>query len=215
MPTDQFLQVTLYFGAPGLKRGFFTHFSHLSYDSSSGSNSVSYNRIRHFRIILQVQEIREANVRMILSALEQPNREVEQLIKEQKDKYYSKYIFLFFYNAKSSLTGQRKIHSWPLKTLFPLILNILYLSFPFTGCEPGDEDKPDLPALATLDFAALKDIRQTGIEYCRHYEALLHNTPGLQPGYLLEEESRYLVTGVSIFASVFSLYLHCIFLPCD
>ena len=31
---------------------------------------------------------------MILCALEQPNREVEQLIKEQKDKYYSKYISL-------------------------------------------------------------------------------------------------------------------------
>ena len=119
------------------------HFSHLPYDSSSGSNSVSYdmsyNRIRHFRIILQVQEIREVNVRMILSAPEQPNREVEQLFKEQKDKYYSKYILLF----TSSLAGRRKIHSWPLKTLFPLILNILYLLFPFTGREPGDEDEPE------------------------------------------------------------------------
>ena len=71
--------------------------------------------------------------------------------------------------------------------------------FPFAGHEPGDEDKPDLLGLATLDFAALKDIRQTGIEYCRHYEALLHNTPGLIPGYLPEEEARYLVTGVSNF----------------
>ena len=50
-----------------------------------------------------------------------------------------------------------------------MVLKILYLLFPFTGREPGDEDEPDLPALATLDFAALKDIRQTGIEYCRHY----------------------------------------------
>ena len=58
-------------------------------------------------MVLQVQEIREANVRMILSALEQPNREVEQLIKEQKDKYYSKYIFPF----TSSLAGRRKIHT--------------------------------------------------------------------------------------------------------
>ena len=64
---------------------------------------------------------------------------------------------------------------------------------------PEMKTSQDLPALATLDFAALKDIRQTGIEYCRHYEALLHNTPGLQPGYLPEEESRHLVTGVSNF----------------
>ena len=69
--------------------------------------------------------------------------------------------------------------------------------FLFTDRESDDEDEPDLPALATLDFAALKDVRQTGAEYCHHYEALLHNTPGLQPGYLPEEESRHLVTGVS------------------
>ena len=150
--------------------------------------------------MLQVQEIREANVRMILSALEQTNREVEQLIKEQKDKYYSKYI---------SLPPQFSYY-WLTGSLLSIVLKMLYLLLPFTGCEPGDEDEPDLPALATLDFAALKDIRQTGLEYCRHYEALLHNTPGLQPGYLPEEESRYLVIGVSIFT-----YLHCIFLPSD
>ena len=28
--------------------------------------------------------------------------------------------------------------------------------------EEGDEDEPDLPLLTTLDFAALKDVRQTG-----------------------------------------------------
>ena len=31
----------------------------------------------------------------------------------------------------------------------------------------GDEDEPDLPLLSTLDFTALKDVRQTGMEYCR------------------------------------------------
>ena len=172
----------------------------MSYNSSSVSNSVSYDRIRHIYFTLQVQEIREANVRMILSALEQPNREVEQLIKEQKDKYYNKYI---------SLSPQFSCY-WLTESLLSIVLKMLYLLLPFTGQEPRDEDEPDLPALATLDFAALKDIRQTRLEYCHHYEALLHNTPGLQPGYLPEEESRYLVTGVSIFT-----YLHCIFLPCN
>ena len=45
--------------------------------------------------------------------------------------------------------------------------------------EEGDEDEPDLPLLTTLDFTALKDVRQTGQEYCRQFEALLHNTPCL------------------------------------
>ena len=62
----------------------------------------------------------------------------------------------------------------------------------------GDEDEPDLPLLSTLDFAALKDVRQTGMEYCRSYERTLHETPGLQPGYLPEKDSLYLLSGVSI-----------------
>ena len=63
--------------------------------------------------------------------------------------------------------------------------------------EEGDEDEPDLPLLTTLDFAALKDVRQTGQEYCRQFEALLHNTPGLEPGYLPEADASYLFNGVS------------------
>ena len=41
----------------------------------------------------------------------------------------------------------------------------------------GDEDEPDLPLLSTLDFAALKDVRQTGMEYCRSYERTLLRLP--------------------------------------
>ena len=52
--------------------------------------------------------------------------------------------------------------------------------------------------MSTLDFTALKDVCQTGAEYCRHFEALLHNTPGLQPGYLPEQDSVYLLNGVRI-----------------
>ena len=59
-----------------------------------------------------------------------------------------------------------------------------------------DMDEPDLCLMSTLDFAALKDVRQTGAEYCRHFEVLLHNTPGLQPGYLPEQDSVYLLNGV-------------------
>ena len=65
--------------------------------------------------------------------------------------------------------------------------------------EEGDEDEPDLPLLTTLNFAALKDVCQTGREYCRQFEALLHNTPGLEPGYLPEADASYLFNGVGIF----------------
>ena len=89
------------------------------------SNSVSYDRIRYTYLTLQVQEIREANVRMILSALEQTNREVEQLIKEQKDKYYSKYI---------SFPPQFSYY-WLTGSLLSIVLKMLYLLLPFTGQE--------------------------------------------------------------------------------
>ena len=65
-----------------------------------------------------------------------------------------------------------------------------------TDHEEGDEDEPDLPLLTTLDFAALKDVRQTGQEYCRQFEALLHNTPSLEPGYLPEADASYLFNGL-------------------
>ena len=68
----------------------------------------------------------------------------------------------------------------------------------------GDEDEPDLPLLATLDFTALKSVRETGAEYCHHFEALLHNTPGLEPGYLPEKDSTYLLNGVTILMALLS-----------
>ena len=63
----------------------------------------------------------------------------------------------------------------------------------------GDDDEPDLPLLSALDFAALKDVRETGVEYCsRSFERLLHQTPGLQPGYLPAQDAQYLLSGVCI-----------------
>ena len=73
----------------------------------------------------------------------------------------------------------------------------------FLDCLEGDEDEPDLPLLSTLDFAALKDVRETGEEYCRSFTKLLHETPGLQPGYLPQTDALYLLSGVSIKFSVF------------
>ena len=71
----------------------------------------------------------------------------------------------------------------------------------------GDEDEPDLVLLTTLDFSALKEVKETGAEYCRHFEALLHNTPGLEPGYLPERDSSYLLNGVgSLFLEVPHLF---------
>ena len=61
----------------------------------------------------------------------------------------------------------------------------------------GDDDEPDLPLLSTLDYAALKDVRETGVEYCRSFEQLLHQTPGLKPGYLPAQDAQYLLSGVS------------------
>ena len=68
---------------------------------------------------------------------------------------------------------------------------------PFLDQVEGDEDEPDLSLLSTLDFAALKDVQETGADYCRNFEHLLHTTPGLKPGYLPQADSLKLLTGVS------------------
>ena len=62
----------------------------------------------------------------------------------------------------------------------------------------GDEDEPDLSLLSTLDFAALKDVWETGADYCHNFKHLLHTTPSLKPGYLPQADSLRLLTGVSI-----------------
>ena len=77
-----------------------------------------------------------------------------------------------------------------------MIPSFIILSF-FLDRLEGDEDKPDLPLLSTLDFAALKDVQETGEEYCRSFTKLLHETPGLQPGYLPQPDALYLLSGVS------------------
>ena len=74
----------------------------------------------------------------------------------------------------------------------------LFLSTPFLDWIEGDEDEPDLSLLSTLDFAALKDVRETGADYCHNFEHLLHTTPGLKPGYLPQADSLKLLTGVCL-----------------
>ena len=88
--------------------------------------------------------------------------------------------------------------------LFPRHISLFFSLF--SDRLEGDEDEPDLPLLSTLDFAALKDIRQTGEEYCRSFTKLLHETPGLQPGYLPQPDALYLLSGVSINLSIFFDY---------
>ena len=80
----------------------------------------------------------------------------------------------------------------------------LFITLPlFLDRLEGDEDEPDLPLLLTLDFAALKDVRETGEEYCRSFTKLLHETPGLQPGYLPQPDALYLLSGVSTIFIIF------------
>ena len=71
-------------------------------------------------------------------------------------------------------------------------------SYSFLDQIEGDDDEPDLSLLSTLDFAALKDVRETGADYCCNFECLLHTTPGLKPGYLPQADSLKLLTGVCL-----------------
>ena len=135
----------------------------------------------------------------VIKALEQPNVEVETLIQQQKMRYESKSNSLLVLIVSVRLL---------LLMLFQYIIPCL----PFLDRLEGDEDEPDLLLLSTLDFAALKDVRETGAEYCRSFMQLLHQTPGLQPGYLPQPDALYLLSGVSIASSVClyaSISKHC------
>ena len=59
----------------------------------------------------------------------------------------------------------------------------------------GDEDEPDLHLYGSLDMAALVDVRKVGENYVRGYQAVLHETPGLRPGYLPEADSVKMLSG--------------------
>ena len=67
-------------------------------------------------------------------------------------------------------------------------------SFPEKGVT--DFEEPDLAQYAAIDMSTLKDIRRTGMDYVLSMEALMHTTPGLQPGYLPEKDAHYLLNGV-------------------
>ena len=48
---------------------------------------------------------------------------------------------------------------------------------------------------ATIDMAALRDVNQLRADHLSAVEAILHNTPGIQPGYLPEKEATTLLMG--------------------
>ena len=64
---------------------------------------------------------------------------------------------------------------------------------------PAEVDaEPDLRNYATIDMAALKDVRTTGAEYILSLEALMQSKLGPEPGYLPEQDAQILLVGVSL-----------------
>ena len=56
-------------------------------------------------------------------------------------------------------------------------------------------EEPDLAKYAAIDMAALRDVSQLGADHLSAVEAILHSTPGIQPGYLPEKEATALLMG--------------------
>ena len=69
---------------------------------------------------------------------------------------------------------------------------------PVPGVYQDDNAEPDLTKYASIDMSTLCDIRKTGMDYVLSMEALLHTTPGLEPGYLPEKDALHMLSGVSI-----------------
>ena len=97
--TDQFMQISFILVPHVLPGGFYAHFPARRTTSLLGQLSVirqsydspSYRFYNRFLCYLQISEVREENIGMILKALEQPNVEMDELIKQQKVRYESKY----------------------------------------------------------------------------------------------------------------------------
>ena len=64
--------------------------------------------------------------------------------------------------------------------------------------EQDDDAEPDLTKYASIDMSTLHDVRKTGMDYVLSMEALLHTTPRLEPGYLLEKDALHMLSGVCI-----------------
>ena len=62
--------------------------------------------------------------------------------------------------------------------------------------------EPDLSKYASIDMSTLRNVRKTGMDYVLSMEALLHTTPGLEPGYLPEKDALHMLSGVSAHFSV-------------
>ena len=88
------------------------------------------------------------------------------------------------------------LQDFQLTSLTPSCLT-LFLSI--LGMSVDEQlEEPDLRKYAAIDMAALRDVRQTGAEFVKNIEALLHSTPGLSPGYLTQVECTEMLIGVSI-----------------
>ena len=71
----------------------------------------------------------------------------------------------------------------------------LILYPPFSENPLTELEEPDLAKYAAIDMAALKDVNQLGADHLSAVEAILHNTPEIQPGYLPEREATTLLMG--------------------
>ena len=63
--------------------------------------------------------------------------------------------------------------------------------------QEDDYAEPDLSKYATIDMSTLQDVKKMGMDYVLSMEALLHTTPGLEPGYLPEKDVLHMLSGVS------------------
>ena len=61
--------------------------------------------------------------------------------------------------------------------------------FPVPDVEQDNDTEPDFTKYASIDMSTLRDVRKTGMDYVLSMEALLHTTPGLEPGYLPEKDA--------------------------
>ena len=126
---------------------------------------------------LQLREIKEANQKAILNALKHPDANITKLLEETETRY--KGIPLLH-----SYVSYLVVSEAPL--FHPVNITFYHFFSYFSDKSTVDYDEPDLAVYAAIDMSTLRDVCRPGMDYVISMEALMHTTPGLQPGYLPE-----------------------------
>ena len=127
----------------------------------------------------QIKEITADQENAIKGVLDQPTKEIKQLMDDAQASYLGT-LFIFCVLSLSNLL----LHDF---STFILFLLYFILCFLYAACKVG-EVEPDLAALGSMDFNILENIKETGAQVLHaHCDILEHEWGPGETAVLLED----------------------------